>query len=243
MVSRSIQHPYRVRFDEADIHGRLRPSGFLRFTQDMAWRHSEEGGFDRDWYDARSMHWLVRNIDLRLHVAVNQGETLLVSTTVTGWRHIWARRHTTFERDGATVADVNTDWVLLRDDGRPAPVPEEVAAYFSPATTFRRDRVVLPEPLAEATEATVRVRPIDVDPLGHMNNAAYLDVVDDAADRLPARPASVPGRYQVGYISPALPGSTVHVSCWAAAGRTVACRLRDADGNELTRALVSWPSA
>ena len=50
---RRIEHEYRVRFDEADAEGWLRPSGLLRYAQDMAWRHSTEAGFDRGWYDAR----------------------------------------------------------------------------------------------------------------------------------------------------------------------------------------------
>ena len=38
-----IEHEYRVRFDEADADGWLRPSGLLRYAQDMAWRHSDGG--------------------------------------------------------------------------------------------------------------------------------------------------------------------------------------------------------
>jgi len=45
---------YRVRFDEAGPDGRLRTSGLLRYTQDLAARHSEALGYDRAWYRARS---------------------------------------------------------------------------------------------------------------------------------------------------------------------------------------------
>ena len=38
---------FRVRFDEADVSGRLRPSGFVRYAQDLAWRHSDAAGFER----------------------------------------------------------------------------------------------------------------------------------------------------------------------------------------------------
>ena len=51
--ARRLSHHYQVRFDEADAQGLLRPSGFLRYAQDMAWRHSESAGFGLDWYAER----------------------------------------------------------------------------------------------------------------------------------------------------------------------------------------------
>ena len=51
---------YRVRFDESVPTGTIRTSGLLRYAQDVAWMHSDALGFDRDWYQARSLTWLVR---------------------------------------------------------------------------------------------------------------------------------------------------------------------------------------
>ncbi len=242
-----IEHHYRVRFDEADKDGHLRPSGLLRFTQDVAWRHSEEAGFDRAWYDARAMHWLVRNISLRIHGNATQGDVITITTEVIGWRQMWARRRTELRqrgRGGEPIATVDTDWVLLGDDGRPAKVPAEVASYFSPGQTFTRSRIVLPSPIAEPTTLSTRVRPIDVDPLRHMNNAAYLDFVDDGIARMGLdAERGRPDRYEVGYIRPALPDSAIEVACWPNTDGTVACRISDGDGDELTRVLVGWPRA
>ena len=58
----------------------------------MAWRHSEEAGFGRDWYDERAMHWLVRNVSLSLYRPVTYGDVLTIGTEVIGWRRVWARR-------------------------------------------------------------------------------------------------------------------------------------------------------
>ena len=46
---------YRVRFDEAGPDGLLRTSALMRYAQDIAWRHSEQLGFDRDWYASRGL--------------------------------------------------------------------------------------------------------------------------------------------------------------------------------------------
>lgn len=230
---------YRVRFDEADTDGRLRPSGLLRYAQDMAWRHSEEAGFDRAWYDLRAIHWLVRNVTLRLSMPVSYGDELAISTEVTGWRHVWARRHAEVRLQNALVAEVDTDWVLLRDDGRPSAVPAEIARRFSPGTGFTREKIVLPAPDGDVSRFTTHVRPTDVDPLKHMNNAAYLDMVDDGMVRLlDGRRVSSEANYRIGYVAPALLGTAVDIASWRVNERLVATRITDAGGTELAKALV-----
>jgi acyl-ACP thioesterase len=241
-----IEHGYRVRFDEAGADGWLRPSGFLRYAQDMAWRHSEEAGFDRDWYAERGMNWVVRNVRVAIERRITYGDALAISTEVIGWRHVWVRRHCQIRRvergAGAAselMATVDTDWVLLTDDARPARVPREIADYFSSEAAFTRDRVVLPEPTGAVTTLSTRVRPIDVDPLRHMNNAAYLDLVADAMDHMPdGQCPADPDCYRIGYVRPALPGAAIAVRCWPVNDRQVACRVIDADGAELTKVLV-----
>jgi len=249
---RRIEHPYRVRFDEAAADGWLHPSGLLRYAQDMAWRHSEEAGFDRDWYTQRSMNWLVRNVKLTVEEPITYGDVLAISTEVIGWRHVWARRRSEVRHVGSSagdasgrlVATVDTDWVLLSAEGRPARVPDEIARYFSTAAAFTRDRISLPEPRGDVTTLSTRVRPLDVDPMQHMNNAAYLDFVDDGLARMPAaRRPEAPDCYRIGYVRPALPESAIKVRCWPTASGAVACRISDGQGQELTKALVGRRSS
>ena len=245
---RRIEQEYRVRFDEADAEGWLRPSGLLRYAQDMAWRHSELVGFDRDWYDERDMAWLVRNVMVDISSRITYGDVLLVSTQVVGWRHVWARRRCEIVRVGSSAGQVEprhaatvvTDWVLLTSAGRPAKVPENFARSFSPDAGFTRERVILPDPTGSVSTLSTRVRPLDVDPMRHMNNAAYLDMVDDGLARLPqAQRIGTPDCYRIGYVAPALPDTAIDIDCWPVSETQVACRISDADGNELTKALAS----
>jgi acyl-CoA thioesterase FadM len=260
-VSTTHVAEYRVRFDEADAAGRLRPSGFLRFAQDVAWLHSESAGFGRAWYTGRAMHWLVRDVDLQVMAPVDHGDRLTVSTEVVGWRHVWARRHAEVRRgpagrrrvhdvepadgrdraaDGELVAIVETDWVLLTDDGRPGRLPPEMAAFLAPGRTFSRRRLDLAATPSSAARTRERIRPADVDPMGHLNNAAYLDIVDEAVAGLPTAPTDdAATRYRIGYLMPALAGTEVEVACWPAGEGSIACRISDATGSELTRILRS----
>ena len=83
--ARRLEHDYRVRFDEAGPDGLLRASGYLRFAQDLAWLHSESGGFGREWYSERGLTWLVRAIELDIVGEVDYGARLTVSTEVIGF--------------------------------------------------------------------------------------------------------------------------------------------------------------
>jgi acyl-ACP thioesterase len=258
-VPRRLSHRYQVRFDEADVHGRLRPSGYLRFAQDMAWRHSELAGFGRDWYARRSLAWLVRDVRLHITGTVTYADVLEASTEVVGWRHVWARRHAELRRlappgsddEGVPVASIDTDWVLLTADGRPARVPDEITALFGTEQTFERRRDELPSTPPDAARLVTRVRPIDVDPMGHMNNAAYLDILEEGLALLPAdspwatdalKVASLACCYDVGYVRPALPGSALDVACWQPDPLSVACRISDGGGSELARVRVAGTS-
>ena len=260
--ARRLSHHYQVRFDEADAQGLLRPSGYLRYAQDMAWRHSESAGFGRDWYAERSLTWLVRNVSLHIRAAVAYGEVVGLTTEVVGWRHVWARRQGVMRRGegmrdpaaadasapGEVVAVVDTDWVLLGADGRPARMPDEIADWFAAEPTFERSRVLIPETPPEATRLATRVRPRDLDPMGHMNNAAYLDVADEVMAHLP--PAGddlapdvnpVGCHYRVGYLQPALPGARLELAAWRPDVASIACRICDDGGTELSRVLISRP--
>ena len=92
---------YRVRFDEAGSDGRIRTSALLRYASDIAWRHSEDLGFDRTWYTERGRWWVVRAMELELLVPVTMGWTLRLATAVIGHRKIWARRRGEFRLPAA----------------------------------------------------------------------------------------------------------------------------------------------
>ncbi|HYL40985.1 MAG TPA: thioesterase family protein [Candidatus Binatus sp.] len=218
---------YRVRFDEAGPDGRIRTSTLLRYAQDVAWRHSEARGFDRAWYAARGLSWVVRSVSLEVLAAIGMGETLRVTTQVIGHRRIWARRLAEARRlrpgepgsepAGELAARVVTDWVILDQRGRPVRIPADFGLDFaSPEVHGDIQRAAEPDGDPDAT-LRLRVRPQDLDPVGHVNNAAYLDWLEEA--HLAARRASavvgLPRTSVIEYVWSAGPGDDVEVQSWS----------------------------
>jgi acyl-ACP thioesterase len=249
-VSARIEQPYRVRFDEAGPDGILRSSGLLRFAQDIAWLHSEQAGFGRRWYAEHGLTWLVRGAELDILEHVQYGSRLTVSTEVVGFRRVWARRRSEFTLDGGErpVAIAIIDWVLLNRAGRPARVPAEIVQLFDSQarTTFTPLDVQLPATPADAWRGQLTVRHGELDPMGHVNNAAYIDYVDAhllAAGRSPSL-RRVPRRYRLEFIASARPDQRLVGNGWED-GPAWCYRLESDDRVELLRArleaeLASW---
>ena len=233
----------RVRFDEAGADGQLRTSGHLRYVQDVAWQHSEEAGFGREWYGQRSLTWLVRATELDVLRDVGYGASLVVSTEVIGFRRVWARRLSEVRRPGGAqlMARVTNDWVLLGASGTPTRVPPEIVEAF-PVTmpSFAPLRLTLPPAPPDAAVHEFVVSRRDTDPMAHMNNAAYVDYLEDALEAAGATDGvrALPRRYALEYALPAPPGVHVVGTAWPTENGW-AYRLRSTDGSELFRATVT----
>lgn len=240
----SLEVPYRVRFDESTPAGTVRTSALLRYAQDCAWAHSERLGYGRGWYAERGLYWLVRAVELRLLGTVETGALASVTTTVVGFRRVLARRRTAIVApDGSPIASIETDWALVDDGGAPTRIPDEFSALLPAGNpTFSPHRVALPASAAEAAadDAPLRfaVRLQELDPMGHANNAVFLDWLEEAV--VPVDPGlldTIPRAYRLEYRLPARPGVSLEARAWRTGPWTAAYRLTD-PGGELFRGIV-----
>jgi acyl-CoA thioesterase FadM len=247
-VVRGVTVPYRVRFDECAPDGLARTSSFLRYAQDLAWIHSGRMGFTRTWHAARGIAWLARAIELEILEPIAADEDLSLSTSVTGFRRVWSRRRTEGRLgDGRLVLWVHTDWVMTDVvRGAPTRIPDAFPAVMAtPPGSFEPVRVPLEPTPAGAVRHVSRVRPRDLDPMGHVNNAAYADYLEEALDAAGETAAAAisgtPRRVRLEYLSPAGPGSGLVGEAWPGSIDGLdgwAWRLSDGDGSELARATV-----
>jgi acyl-CoA thioesterase FadM len=231
-----IERAYRVRFDEATPDGLAKTSALLGYLGDVAWRHSEVLGFPRAWYRERGLAWVVRAVDLTLVAPIRDGDEILVSTRIGGFRRVTARRCSEIRTaDGALAGDVNVDWAMT--DGRaPARIPDDFTGVpgidLSPFTPTRVDLVSAP-PGASELRLVPRLR--ELDPQGHANNGVFPDWLDEAvaaaggADDVRAAAR----RYRMEYLRAAGPGAPLRSVTWRD-GPGWAWRLVD-DAGDLVR--------
>lgn len=217
-TERRTSSTYRVRFDEAGPDGIARASAYLRFAQDLAWLHSERRGFGRSWYRDRGLAWVVRAIDLTIEACLPTGAALIATTEVIGGRRVMARRQCDLraEADGSPIARVVTDWVLTTTAGAPTRVPDAFAIAFGvPLGSFEPIRVDPGQPPADASRRSFGVRLHELDPMGHVNNAVYVDWLDEAIDLVdPVAIRVVPRHYRLEYRAAAAPGADLVGRAW-----------------------------
>jgi acyl-CoA thioesterase FadM len=230
---------YRVRFDEAGPDGAMRTATLFRYAQDVAWRHSEHLGFDRSWYQERGLGWVVRGVELEVHQPVPMGHTLRVTTAVVGHRRIWARRMGECRlADGRLAARVTTDWVLLDARGKIVRIPDDFGvAFVNPEVQSEILRVPAPAG-APVSVLELAVRPRDLDPLDHVNNAVYVDWLEEALERagwLEAVAAAVPRTLRLEYLASAARGDEIGIELFGEPGAWAA-RVRSSTGQEFVRA-------
>lgn len=233
---------YRVRFDEAGPDGNLRVSALLRYAQDIAWRHSEQLGFDRAWYRDRGLGWVVRGVDLELDAPIPLGTTLRVSTAVVGHRRIWARRLGECRfADGRLAARVTTDWVLLDARGRVVRIPNDFGVAFTNPEVKSEILRVPVDSQEPAARHRLTVRPTDLDPIDHVNNAIYVDWLEEAIEAVgwaghpAAATGSATGMLRIEYLASAARGDVIEIDLFGAPDAWLA-RIGRADGLELVRA-------
>src|SRR5438876_1066785 len=174
--------------------------------------------------------WLVRRSTLAVTRPARAGERLAIRTWVEDFRRVRShRRYAVHGADGTPVLEALTDWVYVDvESGRPRRVPRELETAFGFAAGNRSEREAwsaLPAPPAPAL-GTHRVRACEVDSIGHVNNAVYLEVatqavldaIEDAGwslDRMLAA-GSVPllARADLEYLEGARYGDRLAIATW-----------------------------
>jgi acyl-CoA thioesterase FadM len=222
-AARIFEADYRVRFDEAGPDGSLRTSSYMRYAQDLAWRHSEALSFGREWYAERSLTWLVRAAELAILADVPMGTILTARTRVVGMRRVFARRRGEFRLpDGQLAGWVHTDWVMIDRRGALTRIPRIFGDMFGgDSMTGQIGRLALPPTPDGASRQRFMVRPHELDPMDHVNNAVYLDWLEEAilaSGRDGSGPAAIaarPRHYRLEYPLAAAAGAEIETSAWA----------------------------
>ncbi len=209
----------RVRLGDVDPTGRCRLDALARFAQDVARDDSADAAL-RD-----PMGWVVRRVMLEVHQAPRLRESLELATWCSGYGRRWAERRTTLRgHRGAHVESV-TIWVCVDAEGRPMRLGSGFFEVYGPSAAERivSSRKSLPvAPAADARSLPWALRHADFDVLGHVNNAAQWQAVEEAM-ALAGVPRP-PLRAEIEHGAPMSEGDTVELR-WTAGGDVLDCWL------------------
>ncbi len=247
---------FQVRHYELDVSGQVSSVFLVRYMQEAAIEASTALGFSPDWYRQHRVGWVVRKLSVRYHAPATYGDTVEVSTWLSGLRGVRSIREydLTRSRDGARVARGRAEWVYMDGQtGQPTRVPDEWAAAF-PATGDVEDlgvRLADPTPIESAHRYTSRrrVQFHELDTVQHVNHAVYLQWAEQAyVDAIraagqssentdPEKSLVLQGGHEIQYFAAALDDENIEIVSWlcerATAGAAWTHEIYNADTRKL----------
>jgi acyl-ACP thioesterase len=164
----------RVRLSDMDAAGRLRLDAVARFLQDAAIDDVQETG----WGTPDHL-WVVRRIRVDVVTPLVDDREVEIATWCSGVAAIAAGRRWTVEGDAGGRAEIDSVWIHLGPDQRPARIGDFGPYAVSAAGRAVSTKLVLPGPPADAVRAPWALRSTDLDAHGHVNNAVYWQAVED----------------------------------------------------------------
>ena len=175
-VGRSFTDRRSVRLGDVDARARLRLDAIARYLQDIATDDATDARLD----DA--FGWVVRRTMIDVRRAAGLGEQLELVTFCAGTGRSWAERRTSISGERGASIEATALWIRIDPaSGRPTGLGDDFESMYGTAANGRRvsSRLQLPGPPADATRRPWTVRRVDIDPLGHVNNAAQWAIVEE----------------------------------------------------------------
>ena len=210
-MSEKLTLTTQVEYGAVDRRERMLLMRIFKLLQDAAIAQANRFGTGSEAAATRGETWVLNRIAAEIERYPRVGESLRVETWSNGIRGFKGLRDfRVYDASGRPIVAATSLWLYVSVAKKSiVRVPAEIAAGFPVGTEgmrFPEIETFEPEAVAEnASETQVSLRFSDFDANEHVNNAAYLDLVQTALDR--AGQPSYPGRVRMKY-SKAIPTGT-----------------------------------
>ncbi|MGB0386490.1 MAG: acyl-[acyl-carrier-protein] thioesterase [Ardenticatenaceae bacterium] len=209
--------PLHVRSYEVRPDRRAGNVAFLNWFEEAAFANSVELGFDIDRFAELGYFWIMRESDLEIIERPYFNERILVTTWIADLRRVKAyHQYEAHRADGTLLARCNTLWILLDlNTMRPQRIPN-IMHIFKPAKDFVIEKMKWPTVEGTSFVSTRQVAFFEEDQLQHVNNAVYLNWIEENARNASQQAGyTMPtfGRHWIQYRIPARRDDMLTLKC------------------------------
>ena len=177
----SYRKEFHIRPTEVDRYGRLKPSAMLLYIQQTAGEHSDSFNLTYDALAQRGIFWAVIRHKIEITRLPREHETITLETwPMPTTRVAYPRSTVAYDEQGNVLFRSICLWILMDLNNRSMLVPGKSGVEVE--GFLRGDELSTPKsliPLALRNQISRQVVFSDLDRNGHMNNARYLDWVQD----------------------------------------------------------------
>jgi acyl-CoA thioester hydrolase len=256
---------FRVRHYECDAYGHLNNVNYIRYMQETALDATAAVGRGSDWYAQAGYTWRIYDTDIEYLQPLLHNDQVEVTTWVEDFRRVRSRRVYEFRRAGSPdlAARAATDWIFLDAATlQPRTIPPAVIQAYMPDASEnqpipRAKLPVPPPPPPGMYTLPKRVEWRDIDTVGHVNNAAYFNYIEDVSTQvgrhfgwsMPRMLAEgvvmVMRQMRIVYLQPALMDDDLLIHTWLSDAKRISVVRhylleRPSDGAKLAQARGLW---
>ena len=177
MTINKLTQPSTILSSDVDYDIRLSYPDIFAMFQNIAVAHSKILGYDQPVMSPKGLFWVTSKCKVSILERPAQGEIIDVSTWPEKPDRIRGRRNYLFEKDGKRIIEGTSEWAMIDRNANRLYLLNKL---YDPDFEFYQEKI-LPEPFyrftsafSEAPFGEYRVRSIDIDLEGHMNNVNYL---------------------------------------------------------------------
>ena len=194
-----LKQSYKTRYSETDRNGRLKLKTFLDYAQEIAGEHAAQLGAGIPKLRENHRAWLLSRIKLHIAKYPGVGEQLRVLTYPAGFDRLFARREFRFFNEANDcVAEATSLWLLVDMQATKILFAQQEIGALMPdnsAMPIAFDSIgKLPTDDGTNVLLQCAIRDTQIDLNGHLNNAEYAGLVQDALGN-----GVYPREFQINY--------------------------------------------
>lgn len=174
--------PLHVRSYEVRPDARAGNLAFLNWFEEASLANSVELGFDIERFRSLGFVWVMRSSDLEICERPFFNERIMITTWIADLKRVQAYHQYEARRsDGTLLARCSTLWILLDIKIlRPVRIPK-MMRIFEPAKDFVMPEIKWPKVEGQSFTSQRQVAFFEEDQLQHVNNANYLNWIEENA--------------------------------------------------------------
>lgn len=175
----------RVGYFQVDHTHRLRLGFLFQLLQEAAIHHANQSSIGTGVMDSKGESWILNRVALQLERYPRLDETITIRTWATALKHFKGFREFRILSGGEIMGRVSTLWLYINMKKKTftrLPVEVEEAFPTRPDDCYfeNLDRLRLPRAGQKARPARVTLRFADFDGNAHVNNAAFIEILQTA---------------------------------------------------------------